>query len=82
MEDRYDENYNAAGCEDQGIPSEYCRVKKDVVTDLHMSYTGIKNTTIALNLYNVFDRAAPADVRLSNPPLRGRSARVSLQYVF
>ncbi|RSZ58741.1 TonB-dependent receptor [Massilia atriviolacea] len=82
MEDRYDENYNAAGCEDQGIPSEFCRVKKDVVTDLHMSYTGIKNTTIALNLYNVFDRAAPPDVRLANPPLRGRSARVSLQYVF
>ena len=81
-DDKYDENHNAQGCEDQGIPTEYCRKAKDVVTDMHMSYTGIKNTTIALNLYNVFNRAPVADVRATDPPVRGRSARVSLQYIF
>lgn len=82
VDDQYDVNYNAQGCEDQGIPTELCRVKKDFITDLNMSYTGIKNTTIALNLYNVFNREASPDLRISNPTVRGRSARVSLQYTF
>jgi iron complex outermembrane receptor protein len=81
-DNKYDTNYTAAGCEDQGIDAEFCQIKRDVVTDMNLSYTGFKNTTLYLNLYNVFDRAPVADVRTSYEPSRGRSIRAAVQYKF
>lgn len=79
---KYDSNYFAEGCEEQGIDAEYCQIKRDVVTDMNVTYTGFKNTTLYLNLYNVFDRAPVADVRNDYVPSRGRSVRAALQYQF
>ncbi len=82
FDDKYDDNYSAQGCEDQGIPSDYCRLKKDALLDLYASYDISKNFTAYLNLYNVTDRAPRVDMRAGNPPLRGRTAKVALEYKF
>ncbi|ATQ74601.1 hypothetical protein CR152_08770 [Massilia violaceinigra] len=81
-ENKYDDNYMAAGCEGQGFTPEYCQIKRDVVTDMHLTYTGFAKTTLYLNLYNVFDRAPVADVRATDVPSRGRSVRIAAQYQF
>ncbi|NHZ64005.1 TonB-dependent receptor [Massilia sp. CCM 8694] len=80
--DKYDTNYTTAGCASQGIDAEYCQIKRDVVTDMHVAYTGFKNTTLSMNLYNVFDRAPAPDVRADDEPSRGRSVRAAMQYQF
>ncbi len=82
IDDKYDENYSAQGCEDQGIPADYCRLEKDAVLDMYANYDITKNLTVNLNLYNVTGRPPRVDVRAGNPPLRGRSAKVSLEYKF
>ncbi|WLI89985.1 TonB-dependent receptor [Massilia sp. R2A-15] len=80
--DRYDSNYTAEGCAAQGIPSDYCKLDEDLLVNFNFSYTGIKKTTIRFNLDNVFNRAPVVNERAGNPPLRGRVARVVLEYTF
>lgn len=79
---KYDENNSPEGCESRDIPADYCRIKKDVLVDMNMSYTFMKDTTAYVNVFNVFDRAPVVDVRAGNPPLRTRSLRVQLEHKF
>ena len=81
-DDKYDTNYLPAGCEDQGIPPEYCRLEKDALLDVYGSYEFAKNFTAYLNIYNITNSEPRIDMRAGNPPLRGRSARLSLEYKF
>ena len=81
-DDKYDTNYLAAGCEDQDIPADYCRLEKDALLDVYGSYEVAKNFTAYLNIYNITNSEPRVDVRAGNPPLRGRTAKVSLEYRF
>lgn len=82
IDNRYSSNYSAEGCEDQGIPADYCRLKKDVLVNLNLSYTGIPRTTVYAYLNNVFNRVERIDMRAGNPEPRGRTLRLGLEYTF
>ncbi|MEW6763575.1 MAG: TonB-dependent receptor [Pseudomonadota bacterium] len=79
---KYSSNWTLDGCADQGIPSEYCRIKEDVLVNLNLSYSGIRNTTISAYLNNVFNRKEQVDMRAGDPMPRGRTLRVALEYSF
>ncbi|MEW6369998.1 MAG: TonB-dependent receptor [Pseudomonadota bacterium] len=79
---KYSTNWTPEGCENQGIPSEYCRLKEDVLVNLNLSYSGIKNTVISAYLNNVFNREERVNMRAGDPAPRGRTLRVALQYTF
>ena len=82
IDSKYTTNYTADGCEAQGIPAEYCRLEKDVLVNLNLAYTGIKNTTVSAYLNNVFNRDERIDMRAGNPEPRGRTLRIALEYRF
>lgn len=83
-DDKYDTfNFdNEDGCGASGIPSEYCRLEADALLDVYGSYQINKNLSAYVNLYNVTNREPRVDVRAGNPPLRGRSIRLSVEYKF
>lgn len=79
---KYSENWTPAGCEDQGIPAEYCKLEKDVLVNLNLSYKGIRNTVISAYLNNVFNNSERIDMRAGNPEPRGRTLRIAAEYSF
>jgi iron complex outermembrane receptor protein len=82
IDDKYDTNYTAEGCDDQGIPSGYCKLAQDLLVDFHLSYSGIKNTSVYFYLYNAFGRSERINMRAGDPNPRGRTLRVALEYSF
>lgn len=82
IDDKYSTNWTAEGCESQGIPPEYCKLEEDLLVNLNLSYTGIRNTTVSAYLNNVFNREERVDMRAGNPEPRGRTLRVALEYRF
>jgi len=82
FDDKYDENYTAEGCESQDIPADYCRIRKDYMVDMSMSYSGWRGFTVYANVDNVFNREPLVNMRAGNPPLRGRTLRLQLEYKF
>ena len=82
VEDRYDDNYTAAGCAAQGINPTYCKLGQDFLVNMNFSYSGIRKTTLRFNLDNVLGRSPTINVRPGNPLPRGRTARVNLEYTF
>lgn len=82
IDTKYSTTYSPQGCENRGIPSEYCRLEKDVLVNLNVAYSGIPNTTIYAYMDNVFNRSERIDMRSGNPAPRGRILRVSLEYTF
>ena len=81
-DDKYDDNNKPEGCVDRDIPSDYCRLKRDVLVNVNAAYTLLKNTTLYANVDNVFNRQPRVDMRAGDPPLRGRTLRVQLEYKF
>lgn len=82
IDTKYTTNYTPEGCEAQGIPSEFCKLKEDVLVNLNLSYTGIRDTTISAYLNNVFNRDERVNMRAGDPNPRGRTLRVSLEHSF
>lgn len=82
IDTKYTTNYTPEGCEAQGIPPEFCRLKEDVLVNLNLSYTGIRDTTLSAYLNNVFGRDERVDMRAGNPAPRGRILRVALEHRF
>ncbi|RJG09547.1 TonB-dependent receptor [Massilia cavernae] len=82
IDTKYTTNYTPAGCEAQGIPADYCRLKEDVLVNLNLSYSGIRNTTVSAYLNNVFNRKERIDMRAGNPEPRGTTLRLALEYRF
>lgn len=80
--DRYDDNYTADGCAAQGISADQCKLSQDLLVNLNFSYTLMSKATLHFNLDNVFNRSPQIDMRATNPPLRGRTARANLEYTF
>ncbi len=82
IDTKYTTNYTPEGCEAQGIPPEFCKLKEDVLVNLNLSYTGIRDTTLSAYLNNVFGRDERVDMRAGNPAPRGRTLRVALERRF
>lgn len=80
--DKYDDNNSPEGCEAREIPTDYCRIKKDVIVDVNGSYVLWKNTTFYANIDNFFNREPQVDMRAGNPPMRGRTLRLSIEHKF
>lgn len=81
--DKYDESYTPEGCAAQKIPESLCRIEADTTADFSLSYSGIKNTFLTLNVINLFDRHSLINVRSdSSLAVRGRAVKLGLQYKF
>jgi iron complex outermembrane recepter protein len=82
------------GCRDNfGIPASECRVGASTLVDYFLSYEGIKNLTIGLNIENIFNEQPEADVRdlfdnggfiipTEAEDARRRTLRLTLSYKF
>lgn len=79
---KYSTNWTPEGCAAQDIPAEYCRLEDDLLVNLNLSYSGIKNTVVSAYLNNVFNREERVNMRAGDPAPRGRTLRVALQYTF
>ena len=89
----YDDQYDAAACEDRGWSKAECRVSSYLRTDYNLSYTGIKNLTISAHVRNLFNRRPPLDLRnldsngggvipQTREDVMGRVLRLTLEYKF
>ena len=89
----YDDQYDAAACADRGWSNGECRIASYIRTDYNLSYTGIKNVTLAAHVTTLFNRRPPLDLRAldsdgggvipqSRADVMGRVFRVSLEYKF
>lgn len=81
--DRFDNTNSISGCADKDIPAADCEVKADIITDFSLQYTGFKNTTLMLNIRNLFDHSALLDIRANSFDLvRGRIVKLGVEYKF
>lgn len=82
IDTKYTTNWTEAGCKAQGVPDAYCKLPEDVLFNLNMSYSGIRNTTVSAYLNNVFGRDETINMRAGDPQPRGRTLRVAVEYRF
>ncbi|WP_342114099.1 TonB-dependent receptor plug domain-containing protein [Pseudoduganella sp. OTU4001] len=91
--DYFDEEYTKEGCEANEWGPGVCRVGSEVRWDYNLSYTGIKNLTLALNIRNLFDQRPPLDLKAFNrdgggiipqnlDDVAGRRIRLTAEYRF
>ena len=75
--------WNVAGCTARIKPTDDlpCFTRASVRTDLNLSYTGIKNLRLSLNLRNALLNPAPVDLR-GGYVIRPRSVKVAAEYTF
>lgn len=79
---KYDTNNSPEGCAKRLIPAEYCRIEKDALLDVYGSWAFKNGVTTYINVYNITNREPTANVRSGNPPLRGRTLRLTAEYKF
>lgn len=78
-----DSSNTLEGCADRGVEASACRIASNTTVDLWLQYSGLKNLVLSANLFNVFDRADPVQMRAgSYLPLAGRVAKLSAEYHF
>ena len=86
-----DTSWSLAGCASNGFSSSQCRVASGRTTDYALFYKGYKNLTLGMNIINLFQQRAPADLRYfgvsgviptSLQDAEGRMLRLSLNYKF
>lgn len=84
-----DQTWNPATCAENKVTA--CYVAPSQTVDYFFSYTGIKNAVIGLNVINIFNQQAAADLRAftvggiiptSLQDAQGRMVRLSLNYKF
>ncbi|KQQ91641.1 TonB-dependent siderophore receptor [Massilia sp. Leaf139] len=75
--------WNQAGCQSRIKPTgEFpCWRRDDVRTDLNLTYTGIKNLRLSMNVRNLLLASGPVDLR-GGYALRPRSIKLSAEYGF
>ena len=89
----YDDQYDAAACEERGWIKSQCRIASYVRTDYNVSWSGIKNLTLSANVRNLFNHRPPLDLRALDSDgggvipqdiddVRGREFRLTLEYKF
>jgi iron complex outermembrane receptor protein len=88
-----DTAWNLPSCEANGFTESQCHVKGTQTVNYYFAYTGIKNLTLTMNVINLFNQDAPADLRAFGvdgviPPTasvqdaQGRLVKIGLQYKF
>ncbi|WP_158228844.1 TonB-dependent receptor plug domain-containing protein [Chitinimonas sp. BJB300] len=78
----YDENsYNLDGCAKKGYPAQYCKIGSDLRTDLTVTYSGFKNLTAGINVFNLLGRDSPVDMR-NGFIYRDREVKLAMGYEF
>ena len=86
-----DTSWSLAGCASNSFSSAQCRVASSRTTDYALFYSGYKNLTLGMNVINLFQQRAPADLRAfgvsgviptSLQDAEGRMLRLSLVYKF
>jgi iron complex outermembrane recepter protein len=90
--DYFDSTWTVEGCARVKVTPEECRYGSYQRLDYGLSYTGIKNLVLSLNVRNLANRRPPVDWRefggssgivpVSLEDVQGRMYRVSLQYKF
>ena len=75
--------WSAAGCMARIKPTDDlpCYMRASVRADLNLSYTGIKNLRLSLNIRNALLNPAPVDLR-GGYAIRPRSLKVAAEYTF
>lgn len=75
--------WNVAGCQARIKPTDDlpCYIRASVRADLNLSYTGIKNVRLSLNVRNALLNPAPVDLR-GGYVIRPRSIKVAGEYAF
>ncbi|PRC93396.1 TonB-dependent receptor plug domain-containing protein [Solimicrobium silvestre] len=86
-----DTTWSLKGCATNGFSASQCRVASARTTDYALSYSGFKNLVLKMNLLNMFQQRAPADLRAfgvggiipsSLQDAEGRMLRLSVDYKF
>ncbi|MES2128592.1 MAG: TonB-dependent receptor [Pseudomonadota bacterium] len=78
-----DSNNTVEGCAERGVAAGDCQIAADTTVDFWGQYRGFKNTTLAVNVYNMFDRRDPVQLRPGTYlPLRARTLMLQLNYQF
>lgn len=90
--DYFDDEYTKEGCAANDWGPGVCRVGSEVRWDYNLSYNGIKNLTLSLNVRNLFDQRPPLDLKAFNSAggvipqnlddVAGRRVRVTAEYRF
>ncbi len=78
-------SWGEEGCTTRLKPGNLnCFIDSDMVTDLHMAYTGFKNTRITLNVGNLFGQERPVNLRTGYDSAypRPRTWKVGASYTF
>lgn len=71
------------GCAARNVPAAQCRIASDATFDLWTKYKFANGTSVSANLFNVFDRNLPVQMRPgSSLPLRYRTLMVTVEHKF
>ncbi len=71
------------GCAKRKITETQCHIDSDTTVDVWLKYSPFKNTTLGMNVFNVFDRGPVVVMVPDRPvPTRGRVAKVWAEYTF
>ena len=84
-----DTQWNASGCEGNGLTPDQCRIHTLHNVDYSITWTGVKNLSVGVFIGNIFQRRPPVDYRafgaqgvipISTSDAEGRSGKISLSY--
>jgi iron complex outermembrane receptor protein len=78
-----DSSNTVAGCADRDVAANECRIASDTTVDLWTRYAIRPATSLSANVFNLFDRQEPVQLRPgSGLPLRSRTLMVTLEHAF
>jgi iron complex outermembrane receptor protein len=78
-----DSSNTVAGCAARNVTAEQCHIASDTTFDLWTKYKFANGTALSANLFNVFDRNLPVQMRPgSGLPLRYRTLMVTVEHKF
>lgn len=79
----WDETNLPEGCAERGLEAGDCRIRASNYTDLWLQYSGFKNLTLSMNLFNAFNEQMPIERRpASSLPLNSRVIKLGLEAKF
>ena len=71
------------GCADRGVREDECRIASDTTVDLWTRYSPRPGTSLSANVFNLFDRREPVQLRPGGPlPLRSRTLMLTVEHTF
>jgi iron complex outermembrane receptor protein len=71
------------GCADRGVGANECHIASDTTVDLWTRYAFGRGTSVSANVFNLFDRPEPVELRPGSAlPLRSRTLMLTLEHQF